>query len=678
MRFQPVVPAQLRFDHAGRPVSPVYGDVYHPAAGPAAQAEHVFLRGNGLPQRWRGRAEFVVLETGFGLGNNFLATWNAWRLDAQRTERLHFISVERHPFRRADLEALHAASPWPDLAAQLLQAWPPLTPDLHALDFDAGRVRLLLALGDAAAWLPQLVASVDAFYLDGFAPACNPELWAAPVYKALARLAAPQASLATWSAARVVRDGLRAAGFGVTPAPGTGGKRDITLARFDPAWTPKRPPARPAPRAPGASAAPGTRADTFSAERRALIVGAGLAGCATAWALAQRGWTSVVIERHAQAACEASGNPAGTFHGVVNRDDGTHARFNRAAALLARTTITEAIAEGGVPGSVAGLLRLDAVGADVVSMRALLARLGLPDDYVRALNAAQAGALAGVPLDRPGWFYPGGGWVDPAQQARWLLNAAGSRATFRSNTSVAALHRAGASWELLDATGQRIEIASTVVLANAGGALALLEQPEWPLQCTRGQISRLSEADLVAGIRTPGVALSGSGFVVPASDGIITFGATSSPIASAETSSSAPSEPDHAANLARLRSLWDPGGAIAPHHLSGRVGWRWSADDRLPLVGSVPIASPGRRDQPRFIERQPGLYVLIGLGSRGITWAPLAAQVLAALIGGGPVPLPADLLDAIDPARFMSRRFRRRERTTTGVGGALPSRQGVA
>lgn len=667
MRVLPVVPAPLRIDAIGRPVSPLYGDVYHPAAGPAAQAEHVFLGGNGLPQRWRGRDDFVVLETGFGLGNNFLATWNAWRLDAKRSARLDFISIERHPFRRTDLATLHAASPWPELAAQLMQAWPPLTPDLHTLAFDAGRVRLRLIFGNATAWLPQLVASVDAFYLDGFAPACNPELWAAPLYQALARHAAPQATAATWSAARVVRDGLRAAGFAVTAAAGIGGKRDITLARYAPAWVPKRPPARPAPRAHieaagrHISACDGNALDGSAPERHAIIIGAGLAGCATAWALAQQGWTSLVLDRHAHPAGDASGNPAGTFHGVVHGDEGTHARFYRAAALAAQTTIGAALA-AGVPGNITGLLRLGTAEANVESMRSLLDRLGLPDDYVRALDAHEAGALTGMALDRPGWFYPSGGWLDPARFADWLLGAAGKRACFRGSTRVATVRRSATRWEVLDPSGQRIDAASTVVLANAGGALDLLGAPAWPLRCTRGQVSCLRVADLAAGTHAPRVALSGAGFVVPAANGRLTFGATSTPCAGPEASPAAPTDLDHAANLARLRRLWQPGAAVEPRHLSGRVGWRWSADDRLPLVGAVPVGSPRRLDQPRFVEREPGLHVLVGLGSRGITCAPLAAQVLAALISGHPVPLPADLLDAIDPARFMCRRFRRRER----------------
>ena len=642
MRFEPIVAAALRFGPQGLPFSPEYADVYHPAAGAAGQAQHVFLGGNGLPARWRGREDFVILETGFGLGNNFLATWDAWRQDPQRCGRLHFISVEKHPFTQPDLRAAHESSQWPDLAAELIKAWPPLTPDLHPLNFEGAKLRLLLALGDVQAWLPQLVARVNAFYLDGFAPARNPVMWAPQVCKALARLAEPQATLATWSAARSVREGLRSAGFSVTQASGFGAKRDITLARFDPAFTPRRAVARQPARP--------------DVARHAVIVGAGLAGCATAWALARQGWTTLVLDQHESAAQEASGNPAGTFHGSVNRQDGSHARFNRAAAIEAHRVIEAAIAHGGLLGSAAGLIRLEC-DFELTSMRAALAQLGLPQDYVRALDAADARTLSGMALTQPAWFFPSGGWVDPGGLARRLLDQTGPMTTLRGGVKVASMRRGRAGWELLDSSGSLLEQASTLVLANAGGAVDLLRRPDWPLRCLRGQISLLPVQALAAASVQPRLALAGAGFLIPAAQGHFTFGATSH----ADDADPSVRITDHEANLARLAQMGELGWVPSAAALKGRVGWRWSSDDRLPLIGAVPAAAmnPVRLDQPRFVARESGLYVFIGLGSRGITWAALGAQVLACLIGGTPVPLPAALIDAIDPARFVTRKFRK-------------------
>jgi tRNA 5-methylaminomethyl-2-thiouridine biosynthesis bifunctional protein len=676
MGFRPIVPAQIEWDVNGVPFSPVHRDVYHPRAGAAGQARHVFVEGNGLPARWQGRDRFVILEAGFGLGNNFLATWQAWRDDPQRCKRLHFISIEQHPLSCADLARAHADSPSPELAAALLDAWPPLTPDLHCLEFDAGQVQLLLALGDVRAWLPQLAARVDAFYLDGFAPARNPAMWEPRIFRALARLAAPSATLATWTVARSVREGLTSAGFSVSLAQGYGGKREMLQARFEPRFAPRHGARFDARAAPIPSPQQPTTAQTSARDpkRHAVIVGAGLAGCATAWALAQQGWTSVLIDRQAQPAQEASGNPAGAFHGTVNPQDGAHARFNRSSALHAERVIAQAM-QAGVAGQRNGLLRLERASADVAAMRAMLRALGLPPNYVQALDPAQASARSGVKFEHPAWFYPGAGWVDPVALARYFLQQCGSACTFRGGIRVASIERSGDAWIVADASGTPIEQAQVLVLANAGGAQSLINSPDslaWPLQSLRGQLSSLPVASLPVGSKLPNVPITGDGFVLPAHAGQLTFGASSA-LGDPEPEVRAS---DHVGNLQALLRLCGLGSSVLASALQGRVGWRCASGDRLPLIGAVPASQAGaatetRTDQARFVPREAGLYVFIGLGSRGITWSALGARLLACTICGSPAPLPTGLIDAVDPARFRMRRARRAaaERANQGEGG---------
>ena len=647
MNTVPIVPATLTFNADGVPFSTEYQDIHHPQAGAYTQARHVFLGGNQLPHRWHGRERFVVLETGFGLGHNFLATWQAWRDDPQRCAQLCFISIEQHPLTRDDLATVHRDGVLPELAAALHRAWPPLTANLHRLGFDDGRVQLLLALGDVQAWLPELVASVDAFYLDGFAPATNPRMWDERVCKALGRLAAPGATLATWSAARVLRTRLTSAGFEVRLGAGIGGKRDITLARYAPAFTPRR---------------AASRARTGVAiEARALIVGGGLAGCAAAWALAGQGWCSTVLERHPEIASEASGNPAGLFHGTVNAQDGVHARLHRAAALAAREAVQTALDRHGVPGSAQGLLRLE-TSLELASMQAMSLRLGLPPDYVQALGASEASALAGIALTWPAWFYPSGGWVQPAGLARSFLERAASRVELRTAVEVHTLRHDGTLWWLLDAQDNVIDRTATVVLANAGEALRLLGAPVWPIDKVRGQISLLDAGPGAGGFVWPRVPVAGAGYLLPEVAGHAIFGATAQ---RGDDDASVRLE-DHVDNLARLEKLIGHRLDVDATELQGRTAWRWSSRDRLPVIGAVPDVTPrlgARLDQPRFVPRLPGLFVFTALGSRGIGWSALGAQVLASIIAGAPVPLEASLLDAIDPARFIARRVRRAPRT---------------
>ena len=230
--------ATLAFDNRGIPFSAQFDDIYHSDGGAIGQIEHVFLAGNGLPQRWQGRERFGILETGFGLGLNFLQTWACWRQDALRCAQLHFISVEKYPFSASDLQQLHRA--WPQFAEQstaLIAAWPALQTGQHHLYLDGGAVQLTLLLGDALEQLPQLNAaqySANAIYLDGFAPSKNPAMWSAPLFQQLARLAAPDCTLATWSAAGNVRQGLAAAGFSVQKVAGFASKRHMLIGQRAP------------------------------------------------------------------------------------------------------------------------------------------------------------------------------------------------------------------------------------------------------------------------------------------------------------------------------------------------------------------------------------------------------------------------------------------------------------
>ena len=231
----PLEAARLTLVTDGTPYSPIYDDVYHSSAGAHAQAKHVFLAGNGLPDRWADRAQFVIVETGFGLGLNFLATWLAWRDDPQRCRTLHFVSLEKHPLAAADLALAHAA--WPELATlaeELRRPWPALEAGAHELEFAGGRVCLTLHFGDAVTLLPTLTAAADAFYLDGFSPVKNPELWSPALCGSLARLAASDATLATWSVAGSVRRALAAAGFEVARRPGFASKRQMLVGRYAP------------------------------------------------------------------------------------------------------------------------------------------------------------------------------------------------------------------------------------------------------------------------------------------------------------------------------------------------------------------------------------------------------------------------------------------------------------
>lgn len=663
MKTPALAAARIAWDEDGTAHAPAFGDVYHARSGAQAQARTVFLEGNGLPARWAGRPDFTIAELGLGLAHNLLATWAAWRADPARPTRLHYVAIEAHPASREDLARAHASQPQQALAEHLLQAWPPRLRGLHRLDFEGGALRLLLALGDVQELLPQLVFRADAFYLDGFAPDRNPRMWEPRVLKALGRRAAPGATAATWSVARSVREGLTSAGFACERVDGAGEKRQTLRARFAP---------RRGQRSLADDAPPAGPTAPADASRRALVVGAGLAGACCAAALAAQGFEVTVLDRRpaqTSAAVDAS-RLAGIFHATVHADDSRHARLLRAGALQSARLLAS-IDPARVPHDRSGLLRVERE-LDLAAMQARLDRLGLPPDFVQALPPEAASTRAGVTLARPAWFFPGGGWIAPIPFVGERL--AQPRVQYLPGHEVAALRREGGAWQALDAQGRVLAQAPELVLANADEAnalLATLGAPPLPLARERGQVSSFAATVPLR------CALAGDGYAVPLPGGGLLCGATRQP----GDDDVELRDADHRANFERLQRLCGLQAPEDPAQWQGRVGWRAHAIDRLPLAGPLPaltIARGARLDQARLLPREAGLHLLCGLGSRGLTMAPLLAELVAARIAGTPLPLEQELVDAVDPARFLVRAARASSAAGAAAAPATSPRSPVA
>ncbi len=628
-------PALLEFNSVGEAYSSRFDDVYHSAYGGPAQSRHVFLGGNQLPERWQGQDRFVILETGFGFGLNFLATWQAWQDDPQRCRRLHFISFEKHPFAAHDLACAHQA--WPEFASQsqqLQQHWPALTPGFHRLFLDDGAVTLTLIFGDAASQIRAVNAAVDAFFLDGFSPQKNPELWSPYFCKGLTRLAARDATVATWTVAGEVRAALQAAEFDVEKRQGFAGKRHMLAGRF----RSQRPNRHPAP-----------------ADRRAIVIGAGIAGATTAYRLASAGWQVTVLEQNAAPGLGASGNLAGVMRPLPSADDNRLSRLTRAGYLATLKLLAKLPDARWSPCGVVHLARDDEHEAQ---QKRSVEALDFPPEMLGFLDKEAACQKLGWPVENGGWWFPGGGWVQPGSVCRAALAAFPERINLRCNVAVNRLNRSKNAWQAIAADGEIIAEAPLMVMASGIAATRFAQFAWLPQYAARGQVSHLPAAT-TADIDVVAYKLA---YIIPALDGLRLLGATHTVDDHEADERSA----DHQENLARLQLLL-PGYAtdIDPSTLKGLVGFRPMSPDRLPMVGPVPLVEIG--DRPRFssenrglspiskhkLPRHPGLWCVQGFGARGIVWSALMADLLVSRIEGEPLPLENDLVDAIDPGRFL-------------------------
>jgi tRNA 5-methylaminomethyl-2-thiouridine biosynthesis bifunctional protein len=626
--------AQWRED--GTLISGRFDDVYYSIEGGLDETRHVFLGGCGLPGGWQGRSRFTIAETGFGTGLNFLAAWQAFRAAPGACRCLHFLSVEGYPLTRSDMARAHAS--WPELAelsASLLAAYPPLEDGVHRLVFDEGRVVLTLLFGEAAAMFANIEARVDAWFLDGFSPARNPEMWREAVMDQVARLAAPQAVASSFTVARAVRDRLSERGFTVAKAPGFGRKRDMLVARKEPA---------------GAV----TSSDSGSGGPIAII-GGGIAGSAMAAALAARGEPVTLFEPQPDLSRAASGNPLGIVMPRLNLGDDPIASYNRAAWRFARAWYERlpADAEGVRPLEDCGVLQLARSGEE--SER--LARLAsLPNVACRSgtmLDAGQVRALTGIEgMEHGGLWLPEAGWVRPARLCHALLDHPLITA---NGTEILDLRRYNDRWQLLGGSGETVFEAETVIVANGLDSRRFGPLGWQPLRPKRGQITRLAVPEGEAG-SGPGCIITFGHYLSPAVHGERVLGATYDHWPDEQPARwPEPEAASDAANLAALAAALPVLAARAGNTITGsRAALRATTPDHLPLVGPAP-------EPVDHNASLPGLYLLTGLGSTGLVMAPLAAEIITAELFDEPMPVESSLRRAVLPSRFLARAARRGE-----------------
>ena len=605
---------ELDWKPDGTPLARGMDDIYFSVEDGLSETREIFLKTCGLPDRWAGRDVFTIAELGFGTGLNFLASWDLWRRNRPGpTARLHFVSFEGFPLMRE--QAARALSKWPELSAlsdELLARWPSRTRGIRRIAYSDGIV-LTLHIDPVETALPRSRFQADAWFLDGFAPAKNSDMWADHLYPEIALRSAPGAHLGTYTVAGAVRRGLAEAGFEVAKAPGHGRKRERLVARID---TPPTPPAdpfgwmRPPPDRPG----------------RIAVIGAGIAGTCLAAACQRRGADVTVFDAAGEAGQGASGNPLALVMPRLDAEDTVPARVLVDAYLHAQTAFA------GLPGTAQATARQTA--RDDREQERFDKVLSDPPLEGTELGTAPEGGL----------LHGGALIIRPQSLLLALLGAASLR--FGRSVDIE-FERRTVNGELFD----------VILLAN-GAALGACPETAWlPIEGRLGQVE-YATADKVP----PSAVASGHYALASGTDRL--WGATfeAAPEGVPTVSNAARDK-----NLAALRALvgedW-----VDPAQSVSRAGIRATTPDRLPLAGPVPRfdaacaqyadVRSGRAPagEPPVYE---GVYMLGGLGSRGFTFAPWLAEGLVSHLFAEPSPFAGPAAEAVSPLRFLFRGLKR-------------------
>ena len=629
----------------GTPRSTLFDDVYrsrgfHGADRGLLQARHVFLQGCGLwspdghASAWQGQRQWHVLETGFGLGLSFLATWQAWRQDPQRPDRLFFTSIEAWPVATSDIARSVAA--WPELqplADELGRVWKGLLPGVHRLVFEGGRVQLTLCIGPVDKMLREVDVAANSVFLDGFSPDVNAEMWSPHTLKAVARLCRTGTRVSSWCVQRGVREHLAQCGFVVTRADGLPPKSHRLEAVFQPSWTPRS-----------------RLRQALHTHRSVLVLGAGLSGSAVACSLARRGWQVTVLDAGSGVGAGASGLPAGLTAPHNSPDDSVLSRITRAGVRATLQRCTELL-QAGSDWAMTGVLEHRVEGK-----RALPTGDAWPAQGHEWSTPATPGqiAQAGLPEQAQALWHSMAAWLRPRQLVAAQLATPGI--AVRWGLQVQALRPCENGWQALDAQGQVLAEAAQIVVASGYASRDLLHAADpscaLPLNPLRGQISMGPLADLPAALQTqlPATPLNGHGSLIcgvplPPEHGGGPGWFLGSTFERAITEALLRQE-DHTANHARLSALLPAlsapmQNAFAPGAVLGWAGLRCTLPDRVPAVGALGAAA-----------RWPGLWVCTGMGARGISLSVLCGELLAAQLEGEPLPLSPALAAHLAASRF--------------------------
>lgn len=564
------------------------------------------------PVAWAGRAQWRILETGFGLGLNFLATWRAWRSDPARPRLLHYAAIEAWPVGVDDL--LRAASCEPELqplADELAQRWQGLVPGFHRFSFDEGRVLLTLCVGDVTPMLRELDFRADAVFLDGFDRPAHPQMWSLGTLKGITRLCRRGATLATGTIAAQLRHDLQTCGWQVEQCEGLPPKRDCLKGRYEPAWQVK-----------------GLPPDEERAAGECIVIGAGLAGAAAAASLARRGWSVRVLDAAAAPAAGASSLPAGLLAPHQSPDDNLLSRLSRAGVRITLQEARQRLA-AGIEWEATGVLEWR--GEDDRPPPALGDSL-LP--WTREASATQK-AVAGLAPDQVAWWHENAAWIEPAALVRSWLRTPGVR--FVGGQQVERVVRDGEHWIVEGPGGAVLARAPMVIVAAALGSQALLQE-RVRLHPVRGQVSWAPHAADAPCL--PPFPVNGHGHFLPRVP-LVERNAwiTGSTYGRGDGDPGLRSE-DVAANLQRVREVLPRAAevvqsATARGELRSWSGVRCASSDRRPLVG----------------ELEPGLWLSTAMGSRGLTFSALCGELIAARLHGEPLPVEARLAQALDAAR---------------------------
>ena len=597
------------------PISKQFGDVYFSKDNGLLETRHVFLNGNDLTERLSQLHDyqyFCVGETGFGTGLNILTLWQLWqqvRLDNH--SHLHVVSVEKFPLNKADLiRALNVWTELKPLAEKLIQQYPLPIAGCHRLSFPEERFSIDLWLGDAQDIFPTIpkTQTVNAWFLDGFAPSCNPDMWQANVLDHMVRLSDFGTTFASFSVAGIIKRGLKQHGIQISRPRGFGHKREMLKA----IWLDTSQTETQSQDSETTIAAP-PKSET-SKQRKIAIIGAGIAGLSSAWAFAQRGHQVTIYEQN-EPLSGASGNPLALLNPKLCPIEQAHEHLMTLSWQHALNFYPQFKAFRPIQ-----VQQIALKNADELS--------GLVEQYPENVLTANTTLECFPETEFPSLTLHQAGAVSPHQLRDEILQHANIRIEKVKISRLESTDSQVTLWQ----DQQIIAITDHAIVCCAKQSAELFEN--YPvLKPIRGQVSWVENSQRPLALDQ---AYSYGGYCMQLDTAQLILGASFYP----NREDVEVLAEDHVHNYELIHSVFPQYAEQLPklETWQGRASVRAQSLDYFPLVGKI--------------QNFGQIYTFAGLGSKGFLFAPLCSEILAALILGELCPVPQSLLDKLNPQRF--------------------------
>ncbi len=674
--------AQVHFNESGTPVADHFDDVYFSNDSGIDETQHVFVAGNDLAERWQQwcNPTFVIAETGFGTGLNFLVAMRAFNEFRAANpdhplKRLYFITSEKFPLPQQDMQrALEAFPALKDEAQALASLYPMGLKGCHRLHFDNHSTTLDLWIGDVHELLPQWHSPVngliDAWFLDGFAPSKNPDMWTDALFSQMARLSKTGTTFGTFTAAGIVKRGLAGVGFTIKKRNGFGRKRDMLTGVFDQdhenVQHKLRLPAGPYYRYVNGS---------LDKTSKVAVVGSGLAAATACLALVKRGICTTLYFDGDTLASGASGNPQGGFYPQLHSEASIASRIQAHSFLYARQAYDHTVEHAKVCGladvahDFCGVIQLSFNDKVAERQNKLAAADVWPEALIKPVDSKEVSDIANLPLPYSGLYIGLGGWLSPPQLVTAMIEEAlqSGKLTLKPNHTYV-------SHEAVETTKQRVQIrfnldsaeneeviaADHLILALGAGAVNASDFDSLSLRPVRGQVEAIPTQMPIEQLNT---VLCHKGYMTPVFEGRHALGSTyvkndlSTDVRGDETEMNLATHEQALANTDIVQALQHDGKA--------RAATRLGSPDHQPVVGALhnfdslkelyTMLGVGKPLTSAPVLPSSVVSTLTCLGSRGLTTAPLMAEVLVSSLCKEPLPLSNDLLNAVNTSRFMTR-----------------------